>query len=445
MRAILVRGRRLRVPVEARGSAGRAARGDGVRPPRRRRGRERRRGRGRRRRDRRSDGRRRRTRGRAPRAARRRRTAGRARAARASPRRGALRAPSRSAQRCAPSSSTATRRDSDRLRRLGVQAAGAARAAAAPAASARRHVRRARRPQDPSADLGRDGLAVPRPRRRLASRAIARSGADSATSARRSRASTTSSRAECRSTTPCSSPARTIRCGRQPGSRDVLGDSGGRSFMRHVELPWEPWGAAGRPRPSRGLARDHVPAAASGAAAPPEAARRPAPLRRQRVLVPREAARTLRPRVPPTTNPDYVRFFEHVFVPDELFFQTIIMNSPLRDTVENDDLRYLDWSREPAPAVFTRGRSARAARVRSALRAEVRRDGRLATCSTRLDRHARAGMTSSADDAVTVPVSAGRGARASRLGREQRERPIPPDRARCATCGRTASSVSRSR
>jgi hypothetical protein len=40
-------------------------------------------------------------------------------------------------------------------------------------------------------------------------------------------------------------------------------------------------------------------------------------------------------------------------VPDELFFQTIIMNSQLRDTVENDDLRYLDWSREPAPAVFT--------------------------------------------------------------------------------------------
>jgi hypothetical protein len=54
-------------------------------------------------------------------------------------------------------------------------------------------------------------------------------------------------------------------------------------------------------------------------------------------------------------NPDYVRFFEHVFVPDELFFQTIIMNSELRDTVENDDLRYLDWSREPAPAVLTRG------------------------------------------------------------------------------------------
>ena len=51
-------------------------------------------------------------------------------------------------------------------------------------------------------------------------------------------------------------------------------------------------------------------------------------------------------------NPAFVRFFRHVFVPDELFFQTILMNSPLRDTVVNDNLRYLDWAREPAPAVL---------------------------------------------------------------------------------------------
>jgi hypothetical protein len=28
------------------------------------------------------------------------------------------------------------------------------------------------------------------------------------------------------------------------------------------------------------------------------------------------------------------------------------MNSPLRETVVNDNLRYLDWSRTPAPAVL---------------------------------------------------------------------------------------------
>lgn len=53
-------------------------------------------------------------------------------------------------------------------------------------------------------------------------------------------------------------------------------------------------------------------------------------------------------------NPAYVLFFQHVFIPDELFFQSIVINSALSDTVENDNLRYLDWSREPAPAVLTR-------------------------------------------------------------------------------------------
>jgi hypothetical protein len=132
----------------------------------------------------------------------------------------------------------------------------------------------------------------------------------------------------------------------------VLGESGGRSFMRHVALPWSPWGRRG------GLDRIedwHV-----------------ITYRRLHLALPlrRKLAGGLRPYGGSAywclsgplvhfvhgflrEHPDYVRFFEHVFVPDELFFQTIIMNSQLRDTVENDDLRYLDWSREPAPAVLT--------------------------------------------------------------------------------------------
>jgi len=35
----------------------------------------------------------------------------------------------------------------------------------------------------------------------------------------------------------------------------------------------------------------------------------------------------------------YVRFFRHSFIPDESFFQTVIMNSEYRDTVVNDHLR----------------------------------------------------------------------------------------------------------
>jgi Core-2/I-Branching enzyme len=133
----------------------------------------------------------------------------------------------------------------------------------------------------------------------------------------------------------------------------VLGEAEGRSFMRNIELPWDPWG----PRGGLDRVEDwHV-----------------ITYRRLHVALP------LRRKIPGglkawggsaywclegslvhfvhgylRENPDYVRFFEHVFVPDELFFQTIIMNSEHRHTVVNDDLRYVDWTREPAPAVLTR-------------------------------------------------------------------------------------------
>jgi Core-2/I-Branching enzyme len=48
-------------------------------------------------------------------------------------------------------------------------------------------------------------------------------------------------------------------------------------------------------------------------------------------------------------NPSYMRFFRYVDVPDEIFFQTIILNSPLEPFVVNDDLRFLEW-RNPAVA-----------------------------------------------------------------------------------------------
>jgi hypothetical protein len=43
-------------------------------------------------------------------------------------------------------------------------------------------------------------------------------------------------------------------------------------------------------------------------------------------------------------HPGYVRFFQNVLVPDEMFFQSIVLNSPFRDRVAEDDLRYIDWS-----------------------------------------------------------------------------------------------------
>ena len=109
---------------------------------------------------------------------------------------------------------------------------------------------------------------------------------------------------------------------------DFLGAAAGRSFMNHWPLPYAPWGDRG------GLDR----------------------IEDWHVITYWCFARTLVEHVQRfvRANPEYVRFFEHVFVPDELFFQTIVMNSPLRDSVENDNLRYLDWSREPAPAVLGR-------------------------------------------------------------------------------------------
>ena len=42
-------------------------------------------------------------------------------------------------------------------------------------------------------------------------------------------------------------------------------------------------------------------------------------------------------------RPDVVRFFRRADVPDELLFHTVVLNSPLRETVVNDDLRHVVW------------------------------------------------------------------------------------------------------
>ena len=55
-------------------------------------------------------------------------------------------------------------------------------------------------------------------------------------------------------------------------------------------------------------------------------------------------------------NSRFVNFFRFVDVPDEIFFQTIIMNSPYAGRVVNDDMRYIEWN-DPAsgsPAVLGR-------------------------------------------------------------------------------------------
>jgi hypothetical protein len=47
-------------------------------------------------------------------------------------------------------------------------------------------------------------------------------------------------------------------------------------------------------------------------------------------------------------NPSVVRFFRHTDVPDELFFQTIVMNSAFAERTVNDNLRFILWD-DPDP------------------------------------------------------------------------------------------------
>lgn len=49
-------------------------------------------------------------------------------------------------------------------------------------------------------------------------------------------------------------------------------------------------------------------------------------------------------------NHKYVSFMTNTFLSDEVFFQTLLLNSPLRSTVVNSNLRYIDWENaNPTP------------------------------------------------------------------------------------------------
>ena len=42
-------------------------------------------------------------------------------------------------------------------------------------------------------------------------------------------------------------------------------------------------------------------------------------------------------------NPKFVKRFNYTYCTDEIFFQTLILNSPFKDKVVNDNLKYIDW------------------------------------------------------------------------------------------------------
>ncbi len=55
-------------------------------------------------------------------------------------------------------------------------------------------------------------------------------------------------------------------------------------------------------------------------------------------------------------NPKFVNSFNYTFCTDEIFFQTLILNSPFKDKVVNEHLRYIDWDNIDAyhPRILTR-------------------------------------------------------------------------------------------
>jgi hypothetical protein len=132
--------------------------------------------------------------------------------------------------------------------------------------------------------------------------------------------------------------------------QDFLERGDGRSFFLHFPLPTKNWANGGLDRFRRWHLRYrglHL----------------SLPLRRRLPdgvvpwggsaywIVSGRAARTIVEFV--DANPSYVRFFRHVDIPDELFFQTILLNSAEAERCVDFRLHYTEWSRTPAPAILT--------------------------------------------------------------------------------------------
>ena len=132
--------------------------------------------------------------------------------------------------------------------------------------------------------------------------------------------------------------------------RDFLEQGDGKSFFLHFPLPTANWTDGGLNRFRRWHLRYrnlHL----------------SLPLRRRLPddlapwggsaywIVSSGAARTMVEFV--DANPSYVRFFRRVDIPDELFFQTILMNGPEAERCVDFRLHYTEWSRMPAPAILT--------------------------------------------------------------------------------------------
>ncbi len=43
-------------------------------------------------------------------------------------------------------------------------------------------------------------------------------------------------------------------------------------------------------------------------------------------------------------NPKFLKRFNFTFCAEEMYFQTVLMNSSFKESINHDDLRYMDWT-----------------------------------------------------------------------------------------------------
>jgi hypothetical protein len=133
--------------------------------------------------------------------------------------------------------------------------------------------------------------------------------------------------------------------------RGFLRDGVGRSYFLHFPLPTDNWSHGGLDRFQQWhLRRPYLHLRL------PRRRRLPHALRpwggSAYWILSQQAVRTVSDFL--AANPWYIRFFSHVDIPDELFFQTILLNSPEAERCLNVRLHYTEWGRTPAPAILTR-------------------------------------------------------------------------------------------
>ena len=138
--------------------------------------------------------------------------------------------------------------------------------------------------------------------------------------------------------------------------RAHLGERQGRNLLHHFRLPAPEWAGEGG-----GLNRLRYPYF-ERVRYKTRLLRLPLPRRLPRSLVPYGGmalwaltGETLEWLMRFTADrPQVLDFFRHTKMPDETFFQTVLLSSPLADTVDNEQLHYLDWSAGSAhPATLT--------------------------------------------------------------------------------------------